>query len=65
MKDEKPKSYSDFTIQNSQDMFGIKDKIGALNLFQGEVASSEWLLNTLNIHKNLPVASEKAKSEEK
>ncbi|MCB1190600.1 MAG: hypothetical protein H7A23_19900 [Leptospiraceae bacterium] len=62
-KYKKPKSYSDFTIQDLQDMFGIKDKIDALNLCRKEVEPSEWLLATFAKHKGLPIASEKAKSE--
>lgn len=62
-KKKRPKSYSDFTIQDLQDMFGIKDQITALHLYQKPVEPSPWLLDTLEIHQGLPIGSEKAKSE--
>ncbi len=62
-KSSNPKSYSDFTIQHLQDMFGIKDKIASLLLDTQDLLPSDWLLATLARTKGLPTGSEKAKSE--
>ncbi len=49
-KIKNPKSYSDFTIQHLQDLFGIKDQIDDLHLHSKDVAPSNWLLETLAAH---------------
>ncbi len=58
-----PKSYSDFTVQHLQDMFGIKDQLIDLNLYSENVMPTAWLLETLATHVGLPMGSEKAKSQ--
>lgn len=58
-----PKSYSDFTVANLREMFGLKDKKQALHLEGTEVPISGWLETTLEMQRDLPVGTEKAKSE--
>jgi hypothetical protein len=58
-----PKSYSDFTVAHLREKFGLKDKKQALNLKCEEYPISDWLVTTLEMQKDLPVGTEKAKSE--
>lgn len=56
-------AYSDYSLLKIEEEFGIKNQI--MNLFDDikPVEPSSWLLNLLQIAKELPVKSEKAKSE--
>jgi hypothetical protein len=60
---KKPRSYSDFTLDHLQQMFGIRSTMEDLLLSQVSVLPSEWLEITLLRNRTLPVNSEKAKSE--
>jgi hypothetical protein len=56
-------AYSDYTLLQIEEDFGIKNQV--VSLFQKieSVSPSEWLSNFLQIAKELPIRSEKAKSE--
>ncbi len=56
-------SYSKYTLLQIEEEFGLKNQV--VNLFTDidEIEPSDWLLNLLQIAKELPVRSEKAKSE--
>lgn len=56
-------AYSEYSLLQIEEEFGIKNQI--INLFDDiqSVEPSEWLLNLLQIAKELPIKSEKAKSE--
>ncbi len=56
-------AYSEYTLLQIEEEFGIKNQI--TNLFDkiDPIEPSDWLLNLLQIAKELPVKSEKAKSE--
>ncbi len=56
-------AYSDYSLLKIEEEFGIKNQI--MNLFDDikPVEPSNWLLNLLQIAKELPIKSEKAKSE--
>jgi len=56
-------AYSEYTLLQIEDEFGIKNQV--VDLFSGSetMEPSDWLLNILQIAKELPVRSEKAKSE--
>lgn len=56
-------AYSDYSLLKIEEEFGIKNQI--MNLFDDikPVEPSDWLLNLLQIAKELPIKSEKAKSE--
>lgn len=63
MKKEKPKSYSDFTLTDLSEMFGIINRKQTILFENREVIPPKWLEEVLSIHKFLPQATEKAKSE--
>lgn len=56
-------AYSEYTLLQIEEEFGIKNQI--MNLFDDiqPIEPSDWLLNLLQIAKELPMKSEKAKSE--
>ncbi|MDZ7934458.1 MAG: hypothetical protein U5M51_05735 [Emticicia sp.] len=56
-------AYSKFTLDSIEQKFGYKNHVE--NLFENiqKVEPSEWLRNSLQIAQELPVKSEKAKSE--
>ncbi|MCU0341513.1 MAG: hypothetical protein MUE30_16670 [Spirosomaceae bacterium] len=56
-------AYSEYTLGQLEDEFGLKNQI--VSLFERiiPVEPSPWLLDLLQIAKELPVKSEKAKSE--
>jgi hypothetical protein len=56
-------AYSEYTLLQIEEEFGIKNQI--MNLFEKTplVEPSDWLLNVLQIAKGLPIKSKKAKSE--
>jgi hypothetical protein len=56
-------AYSDYTLLQIEEQFGISNQV--ISLFDSiePVESSSWLLNLLQIARELPVRSEKAKSE--
>ncbi len=56
-------TYSDYTLLQIEENFGIKNQVISLFEEVQEVAPSAWLTNFLQIAKELPVRSEKAKSE--
>ena len=62
-KKTEPKSYSDFTIPHLREKFGLKDKKQALFLDGELIPISDWLKMTLEMQQDLPVGTEKAKSE--
>jgi len=56
-------SYSDFTLKDLQNKFGIKNKVNQLFDRLEPIEPSEWLKATLKKAVKLPARSEKAKSE--
>ncbi len=56
-------AYSDFTLEDIETKFGIENRIEKLFDSPKPVQPSKWLLETLENAKNLPVRTEKAKSE--
>lgn len=56
-------AYSDYTLARLEDTFGLKNRLQPLFGATTPVEPSEWLLNLLQIARELPVKSEKAKSE--
>jgi hypothetical protein len=63
MKTARPKSYSDFTLEHLQEMFGIKTQYEEFALPAQAFSVPNWLPEILNATKGLPNATEKAKSE--
>jgi hypothetical protein len=55
--------YSDYTLAELADKYGISNQTKLLLGKMAEVSPSDWLLNALQIAQDLPVRSEKAKSE--
>ncbi len=62
-KKSAPKSYSDFGVADLREKFGLKDKKQALCLDGNLLPISDWLQTALEMQKELPVGTEKAKSE--
>jgi hypothetical protein len=62
-KNKKPTSYSDFTLNDLDQLFDIKNRQIALQLIVKDFSIPSWLLKILEIHKTLPKGTEKAKSE--
>jgi hypothetical protein len=58
-----PKSYSDFTLEHLQTIFGIDNAQKELYLAETDLMPSEWLISALERSKVMPFNSEKAKSE--
>jgi len=56
-------SYSDFTLKDLQNKFGIKNKVTVLFQSFEPIQPSDWLKVTLASGAQLPIRSEKAKSE--
>ncbi len=56
-------SYSDFSLKDLLNKFGVKNKVIQLFGKLEPVEPSEWLITTLQKASNLPTRSEKAKSE--
>jgi hypothetical protein len=56
-------AYSDYTLLQIEENFGIKNQVVSLFERVESVEPSDWLLNLLQIAKELPLRSEKAKSE--
>jgi len=56
-------SYSDFTLDSIELQFGIKNRLTGLFDVIEKIQLSDWLQNSLNIAKELPMKSEKARSE--
>lgn len=63
MNHKKPKSYSDYTLDDLKDILGVDNTPVDLKLKAGSVEPSPWLLTTLEHSKLVPLNSEKAKSE--
>ncbi|NJK82936.1 MAG: hypothetical protein HC912_03095 [Saprospiraceae bacterium] len=63
MKITKPKSYSDFTLDHLQEIFGIKTQYEEFSLQAQPFAVPDWLPELFDATKGLPNATEKAKSE--
>jgi hypothetical protein len=60
---KKPTSYSDFTLTDLKDMFGIENQQVPLRFQVNPIAPPTWLVEVLEIHKSLPKGTQKAKSE--
>jgi len=60
---KKPRSYSDFTLDHLQVMFGLKNGKRALNLANQMITPSQWLNDALEKSQLVRLNSEKAKSE--
>jgi len=56
-------AYSEYTLSQIEEQYGISNQISTLFHAISPVEPSDWLLNLLQIAKELPVKSEKAKSE--
>jgi hypothetical protein len=56
-------AYTDFTLDIIEEKFGIKNQVKPLFANIQPVSASEWLLTTLNHAQDLPIRSEKARSE--
>ena len=56
-------AYTDFTLDMIEEKFGIQNQIKSLFDTSKSVAPSDWLLTCLDNAKDLPVRSEKARSE--
>jgi hypothetical protein len=63
MKKDIPKSYSDFSLTHLQTMFGIQNLYRDFELKEKKITPSNWLIETLELQKNIPKGTEKAKSE--
>jgi hypothetical protein len=60
---KKPRSYSDFTLNDLREMFDIKNERKPFLLAQKKIKPSEWLKTTLLLSNRVPLNSEKAFSE--
>ena len=60
---KRPSSYSDFTLDDLQSMFGIETTDLELRLNRQIVNPSDWLLKTMEMSTLLTLNTEKAKSE--
>lgn len=60
---KKPRSYSDFTLAHLRELFALENASADLHLGNHPKEPSEWLLETLEISKQMVFNSEKAKSE--
>lgn len=60
---KKPTSYSDFTLTDLADMFGITNDTKHFQFTKASVQPSAWLLQTLDMQKSVPKGTEKSKSE--
>lgn len=56
-------AYSDFTLDQLELRFGLRNRTAALFAEPAPAAPSPWLLDTLRVAAELPLRSEKAKSE--
>jgi len=56
-------AYSDFTLDDLENKFGIKNRYEDLKFDMQPFTASEWLERDLELARKLPVVSEKAKSE--
>ncbi len=63
MQRKKPTSYSDFTLIDLEEIFGIINSGRNLDLYKKSIQPTEWLLTTLKMQQNVPKGTEKAKSE--
>jgi len=63
LKLKKVQSYSDFTLDHLQVMFGLKNGKRALNLANQMITPSQWLNDALEKSQLVRLNSEKAKSE--
>jgi hypothetical protein len=64
MKTKKIRSYSDFSLDDLRNLFGIDNKKIDLNLkYKKEITPSELLTETILTNRKLPINSEKARSE--
>jgi len=59
----KPRSYSDYTLDYLQAICGVSNRKHPLNLSGQAVELSDWLKQSLEYSKLIPMNSEKAKSE--
>ena len=60
---KKPRSYSDFTLDDVRMLLGIENSSAALNFDGRRVAPSAWLLESLEKSKLVALNTEKVKSE--
>ena len=56
-------SYSDFTLDLIESQFGIRNRLTEFFDVVEKIQWSDWLQNYLNLAKELPIKSEKARSE--
>lgn len=56
-------AYSDYTLLQLEEEFGLKNQVISLFHNTMPIAPSDWLLNLLQMAQELPIRSEKAKSE--
>ncbi len=63
MKNRKPRSYSDYTLEDLREICGIDNNKTHLSLLQDLVQPSEILVETLKRNQVIPINSEKARSE--
>lgn len=56
-------AYGDYSLDDLEAQFGIKNQISSLNLTHAPITPSDWLKKSLAIAEDLPIRSEKAKSE--
>ncbi|MFN8347991.1 MAG: hypothetical protein U0X91_23505 [Spirosomataceae bacterium] len=56
-------AYKDFTLEKLEVDFGIKNKKELIFTQTPSVLPSKWLIQTLDLGKNLPIRSEKSRSE--
>jgi hypothetical protein len=62
-RQKKPRSYSDYTLENLQTICGIDNRKLSLNLAETTIEPSDWLKQNLAMSKLIPLNTEKAKSE--
>lgn len=62
-KNNKPSSYSDYTLDDLKSILGVDNTTADLDLMTQPIEPSDWLKTTLAHSKLVPLNSEKAKSE--
>ena len=62
-RNNKPSSYSDYTLEDLRAILGLDNTRKSLNLLQQNVPPSDFLITTIKRNQVLPINTEKARSE--
>jgi hypothetical protein len=62
-RNNKPSSYSDYTLEDLREILGLDNRKMALNLLKKPVDPSDYLITTIKRNSVIPINTEKARSE--